>query len=191
MPSPIWSTLPRPHPTPLPRPQPQPLPRPHPTPLPPRPPRPLAAVISQARRENPYLRPHTIADGNDAIADELLPELFGGPWTRSRSWHSLVGRDWRSVLDHGAVFRRQGIRGRSNWNNAIAVGQPYCTRPDHDVDMRAEAARLWSEHGVTVWWSAAHSFWFQPFTVLVVAGRGIDPARARTRGFSMVRSVLQ
>ena len=57
-----------------------------------------------------------------AYANELLPEILGGPWMISEcaTWplfyhHSPYGSEMSDIYDHETVFRLRGMHGPNGW----------------------------------------------------------------------------
>jgi hypothetical protein len=139
-----------------------------------------------------------------AYATELLPAItphMSPPWSPGKAGHligdheaSTYGRKdipdlWSCprLLDHPAIFRRQGVRGPTTWRNAVQIGEPYW------IDAPAEAvneARYLAGFGLGVWHRTDLSAWFPGRTNLVVIARGLRPEDAPTFGFTAVDGLV-
>jgi hypothetical protein len=121
---------------------------------------------------------------NDAYANELLPHLLGGRWTKSRAW--LDGFDMgRALFDHATIFRRQGVRGPNTWKVCAVVSHPYGAIYENGAinsDAINEAVEL-SDQNVGVWLRPDLSIWFPGSTQLVIAATGLHPQEAERFGF--------
>lgn len=142
---------------------------------------PYNRVAQSMRREAQAL-------GRKGIAGELLPALLGGTWVESDSpeynW-PIQPKSECAPFDHPCLYRRRGARGRPTWNNSALIGQPYEGPSAFHAEAWAIVAGL-AREGVTLWHSKQHSYWFPDWTTLIVAARGVEPARATALGFQHV-----